>query len=112
MSIELLKYILIISPMILVAVFLYVYTLLIIARALSGVLKLVASLIIYLVFACVLSLPIFYLFAKYRETINESLGNLLLVLVSYVLIVAPSLVYVFKLKIKELQNAGYFLPRN
>lgn len=110
-SIELLKYILIFAPMILVAFVSYVSLLLGIARALSGVPKLLVGLVIYLVFSLVFVSPLFYLVAQYREVINESISVLLKIMASYAVIVAPGLVYLVKFKIRALRNAGYFLPR-
>jgi glucan phosphoethanolaminetransferase (alkaline phosphatase superfamily) len=95
----------------LAAAVLYAGLLLTNARLFSGIFKLTFGMAIYLLFACIFASPLFYLIREHRETSNESMVNQLLVLLSYAVIMAPSLVYLLKYKIKSLQRAGYFLPR-
>lgn len=111
MEIELLKNIGIGVPIIFAVVVAYIYLLLGIARVFSGIGKFVLGVGLYLIFALIVVSPLFYLIDKNQPAVQESTYNLVAVLFSYCLIMAPSIYYLGKVKIKELQRAGYFLPR-
>jgi len=111
MHIELILTILCFTPAMLAAAVLYAGLLLTNARLFSGTFKLTLGIAIYLLFACIFVSPLFYLIGKHREASSESMANQLLILLSYGVIMVPSLVYLLKYKIKSLQRAGYFLPR-
>jgi hypothetical protein len=111
MGIELLKNIGIGMPIMFAAMAVYIYLLLGIARVFSGIGKFVLGMVLYLIFAVIVVLPLFYLIGQNQSAVQESTYNLVAVLFSYCLIMAPSIYYLGKVKIKELQRAGYFLPR-
>jgi hypothetical protein len=111
MEIELLKYIAIGMPLMFIATMVYIKLLLGIAKVTSGIPKFVLGMVVYLIFALALTMPLFYLISINQPAVQESTYSLIAVLVSYCLIVAPALYYLGKVKIKELQGAGYFLPR-
>ena len=111
MEIELIKLVSIGAPSMFFAVVTYVYLLLGFARKLSGALKLIAGMLLYLVFAVVSVSPLFYLLSENQPGIQESTYELIAVLLAYALIMAPGMYYLGKVKIKELQRAGYFLPQ-
>lgn len=111
MEIELLKNIGIGMPVMLAATVVYIYILLGIAQIFSGIGKFVISMAVYLIFAVIVVLPLFYLINENQPAVQQSTYNLVAVLVSYGLIMAPAIYYLGKVKIKELQRAGYFLPR-
>lgn len=111
MEIELLKTFVIATPTIFVATAVYIYILLSISRFYSSFAKYTLVIGLYLIFAIIIAFPLFYLIGKNQLAIRESTYNLMAVLVSYCLIMAPSLYYLSRVKIKELQRAGYFRPR-
>ena len=111
MEIELLKNIGIGMPIMFSAMVVYIYLLLGIARVFNGIGKFALSMALYLVFAVIVVLPLFYLIGKNQTAVQESTYSLVAVLVSYGLIMAPAIYYLARVKIKELQRAGYFLPR-
>ncbi len=112
MEIELLKYIGIGIPVMFIAMVVYIYLLLGITNVFSGGVKFVLGIVLYLIFAVVVVSPLMYLISLNQPTIQESMYNLVMVLFSYCLIMAPDFYYLSKVKLKELQRAGYFLPRN
>ena len=109
--IELLKNVGIGMPVMLAAIVVYTYILLGIAQIFSGIVKFVIGMAVYLIFAVMVVLPLFYLINENQPAVQQSTYNLVAVLVSYGLIMAPAMYYLGKVKIKELQRAGYFLPR-
>ena len=111
MEVELLKAIGIGMPLMLIAMSVYIHLLLGIAKVFRGILKFALGLAVYLIFGAVLVSPFFYLASENQPAIQESTYIFVSVLLSYVLIVAPAFYYLGKVKIKELQRAGYFLPR-
>jgi len=111
MEIELLKNVGIGMPVMLAAIVVYTYILLGIAQIFSGIVKFVIGMAVYLIFAVMVILPLFYLINENQPAVQQSTYNLVAVLVSYGLIMAPAMYYLGKVKIKELQRAGYFLPR-
>jgi hypothetical protein len=98
-------------PVIFISVVAYVHVLLAIAKVFSGIIKFVISMMVYLVFALIVALPMFYLISQNQPAVQESIYSLIAVIFSYCLIMAPAFYYLGKVKIKELQIAGYFLPR-
>ena len=111
MEIELLKYIGIGIPAMFIAMVGYIHLLLGIAKIFRGAIKFILGMAFYLIFAVVAVSPLLYLISKNQLAVQESTYNLVAVLLSYCLIMAPALYYLCKVKIKELQRAGYFLRR-
>lgn len=111
MEIELLKNIIIGMPIMFFAFAAYIQILLGIAKRFKGAVKFIFGMAIYLVFAVVVTLPLFYLIQANQPSIQQSTYTLVAVLLSYGLIMAPACYYLGKVKIKELQRAGYFVPR-
>jgi len=111
MEIELLKYIGIGIPTMFIAMVGYIYLLLGIAKMFRGAIKFILGMAFYLIFAVVAVSPLLYLISKNQLAVQESTYNLVAVLLSYCLIMAPAFYYLGKFKIKELQRAGYFLRR-
>ena len=111
MLIELFITIFCFTPAMLASAIIYAALLLANAKIFSGVFKFTVGLSIYFIFMCIFVSPLFYLIGQYREAANKSTATLLFVLLSYAIIMAPSLAYLLKFKIRELQDAGYFLPR-
>jgi len=111
MEIELLKYIGIGMPVMFIATSIYIRLLLGIAHVFSGSIKFVLGMALYLIFTVLVVSPLFYLISENQPAVQESTYNLITVLFSYGLIMAPAFYYLGKVKIKALQRAGYFLPR-
>ena len=111
MEIELLKYTGIGIPTMFIVMVGYIYLLLGIAKMFRGYTKFIFSMAFYLIFAVVAVSPLLYLISENQLAVQKSTYNLVAVLLSYCLIMAPALYYLCKVKIKELQRAGYFLRR-
>ena len=94
-----------------IATSIYIRLLLGIAHVFSGPIKFVLGMALYLIFTVLVVSPLFYLISENQPAVQESTYNLITVLFSYGLIMAPALYYLGKVKIKSLQRAGYFLPR-
>lgn len=89
----------------------YVALLLHIAKHFSGILKVVAAMPVYILYSVVMVAPLFYMLGEFRPEINASGLSMGIVMLSWGIVVAPSMVYLGKYKIQELRNAGYFLSR-
>jgi len=111
MEIELIKTIIVGMPVMLLVTAIYVYLLLGIAKIFNGLIKFIIGMVNYLAFSVVIVLPLFYLISSNQPAIKESTYTLVAVLFSYLIIMAPGLYYLGKIKLKQLQGAGYFLPR-
>lgn len=111
MEIELLKSVGMGIPIMFIATVMYIHLLLGIAHIFSGIGKFVLGMAVYLVFAVIVVLPLFYLIGENQPAVQQSTYSFVAVLLSYGLIMAPGMYYLGKVKIKELQRAGYFLPR-
>ena len=109
MEIDLLKIIVIGMSVEFVLAMIYVSSLLAIAKKFNGVNKTVLSLVVYITSSIILVLPLLYLIQRYQNEIYESNYIFMLIIVSYVMMIVPLLYYVLKVKIKELNSAGYFL---
>ncbi|PSV49857.1 hypothetical protein [Photobacterium indicum] len=111
MEIQLLKSICLGIPTMFIAMVMYIYLLLGIAKVFSGAMKFMLSMMLFLVFSGVVVSPMFYLISSNQPAIQESTYTLVAVLLSYFAIMTPAVYYLVKVRIKELQRAGYFLPR-
>ena len=109
MEIDLLKIIVIGMSIEFVLAMIYVSSLLAIAKKFDGLSKVLLSLMVYATTSIVLVLPLLYLIQRYQTEIYESNYLFILIIVSYVMMIVPLLYYVLKVKIKELNSAGYFL---
>jgi len=112
MEIELLKSIALGIPIMFFAMVVYINLLLGIACIFGGVFKFILSMLLYIAFSIAVVLPLVYLVNQTSADEQESTYNLIAALCGYALIMAPSFYYLGKVKIKELQRAGYFLPRS
>ena len=82
----------------------YAEALLLTSRVFSGSIKLVVSLIVYLIYSPVIVFPLIYLL--------QSINHLLFSCILYLLIIVPGMVYLKIYKLKALRNAGYFRSVN
>lgn len=98
-------------PLILLAVYVYVETLLFVARVSSGFMKVLLGLAVYAVAAVVLVAPLLGLLAIASPVLQASDWGIALPLAGYVLIIWPGIYYLSVVRIAELRRAGYFLPR-
>jgi hypothetical protein len=88
----------------------YVGALLSIAKHFSGAIKMMIALPVYVLYSVLLVAPLFYMLGQFRSEIQASNFSLAAVLVGWVAVVMPSVVYLGKYRIQELRRAGYFLP--
>jgi hypothetical protein len=111
MSIEFVIYIILGIPVMLLAVASYISVLLAIAKRFTGVIKAIISAVVYFAFSGVIISPMIILGDVIQPPIQDSTSSFIIVLVGFVIITVPGMYYLSKVRIKELQKAGYFLPR-
>jgi hypothetical protein len=99
------------TPIVFIFMVLYIQALLGVAKYFNGILKFILSMIFYIIFAVVLVAPLVFIIDNIRIQLNESTWYLLFMVFAYCVIVAPSFIYLKKVKLNVLQKAGYFLPR-
>ena len=87
---------------------LYASVLISIAKTLRGGTRFLLSLLAYLAYAIVMSLPLFHLIQVYRDRIQESTLILASVLIAYAIIVAPGIYYLLVWKKDDFRKAGIF----
>jgi hypothetical protein len=97
MEIELLKYIGIGIPAMFIAMVGYIHLLLGIAKMFRGAVKFILGMGFYLIFAVMVVSP---LLSKNQLAVQDSTYNLVAILLSYCLIMAPALYYPGKVKIE------------
>ncbi|KUJ83850.1 hypothetical protein AWR36_008525 [Microbulbifer flavimaris] len=110
MIIEIFKTIAIGAPVVFVTAYAYVHLLLCIAKFSAGIVKLVLSMVVYLASCPLFVAPLIFLVDDARFAIKESTWAFGYVVAGYAAIAAPGFYYLAKIKIQELQRAGYFLP--
>ena len=92
---------------------LYVVSLLYLGARLKGVVKTIAGFIVYVLFAVVLLSPLFLMIGNsHRYPVQkESWGYILFSIICFLLSVSWAIWYVFKVKINELREYGYYLSK-
>lgn len=76
----------------------YVALLLLIAKHFSGIMKVVAAMLVYILYSVVMVAPLFYMLGEFRPEINASGLSMGIVMLSWGVVVAPSMVYLGKYK--------------
>jgi hypothetical protein len=111
MNVEFIITVLIMIPAAFLSFVLYVASLLYVARTLSGVIKGVFAALIYGAFSVLIIFPLVHLININQPELMQGNNELLaIILVSYVVVVAPGFYYLF-CKLGALRNAGYFKLR-
>jgi len=93
------------------ATYLYVHTLLAIARVSSGAIKFILAMVPYLVFSVVLVAPLVFLVNDFRLVLKEGAWAVVYVLIAYAVTLFPAFYYLGKVKLVDLRRAGYFRSR-
>jgi Na+/melibiose symporter-like transporter len=97
---------------VLIASVAYVSALLWIARHFRGGLKIAISLFVYVLMSVVLFLSLLNILGVSPDpAMRQNWGYLVTVLITWVVMVAPGVIYIVHFKLSQLQRAGFFLPR-
>lgn len=91
----------------------YVAALLWIGGRFNGILKISASLAVYVVMAAGLGLALLFVLASAPEpAIRQNWGYLGIVMALWAAMLAPGFLYIGRFKLAQLRQAGFFLPRS
>jgi len=96
------------TPMITAASVAYANVLLSLARAFAGWKKKLLAMCCYLVFTPLFVSPLFFLLIYENDGVRQSTPYFISCMLDFILILSPSVYYFYKLKFRELRNAGYF----
>ena len=98
-------------PLMFVAMVIYVFLLLKVSHCFNGIIKGGVSLLLYILFVGIFLSPMYVLLINNQPEIRDSFAEIFMVLISYFIIMSPALYYLLKVKMKELQRAGYYSER-